>query len=466
MKIRSTLISLVLTLISFPISADNGARYVFLFIGDGMGMGQISAAQGYVRVTQGQDSLLTMMKLPVASFATTHSASSPITDSAAAGTALSTGSKTKNGMLGMNPDTMEVVSIARILKDNGNYGVGLITTVAPDDATPGAFFAHVPRRNMFYEIGKQMAESGYEFIAGANLRGAKDSNGNPNDLLEHFKTNNVVVTRGLNDISDIASQRVLVLSPDSIMMNDVGYTIDSIPGALNLPDMTVAAINHLMKHSPERFFLMVEGGNIDHAGHANDPATIVIETVNFDQALAKALNFYNEHPDETLIVVTADHETGGLGMGNSTLGYWQRLDRLKYVTMSKDGFSEWSKKVFNPQNPYSWEQTKKALDEKMGLYRIFPVRENQDSILKEKFNNVLNHMDGDDRQSLYSSFNTFTEYVFNIISAQSGLGWTTGDHTGAVVPVFAIGKGAQLFNAPMDNTMIPVKILEATGIGR
>lgn len=440
------------------------ARYVFYFIGDGMGMGQISAAQGYTRVIHGSDSLLPMMKMDVASFATTHSASSPITDSAAAGTALSTGAKTKNGMLGMNGDTLEVISIARILKDKGNFGVGLITTVAPDDATPAAFYAHVPHRSMFYEIGKQMAESGYEFIAGANLRGAKDKEGKPNDLVGYFKNNGVTIVRGMDGVANLEADRILLLSPDTITLNDVGYTIDSIPGALTLPAMTRAGIKHLQSKSPERFFMMVEGGSIDHAGHANDAAAAVMETLNFNEALALALEFYNQHPDETLIVVTADHETGGLGMGTPTLGYWQQLDRLKHVTMSKDSFSKWIQQFINDEKNPGWEEMKSALNEKMGLFRVFPVSENEEAMLAQRLDAIKTNLNGDDKQALNRSFSGFRELVFSIISRQSGIGWTTGDHTGAVVPVFAIGVGSEKFNGPLDNTQIPIRILEATGV--
>ena len=138
-------------------------KYIFYFIGDGMGPGQVMAAETYNRMTRGSDTELLMMRLPVNAMCTTWSASSPVTDSAAAGTALAAGVKTKNSMLGMGPDSVAVNSIAVDLKEMG-YGIGLITNVAPDDATPGAFYAHVPYRGMYYEIGCQAAESGVDFL--------------------------------------------------------------------------------------------------------------------------------------------------------------------------------------------------------------------------------------------------------------------------------------------------------------
>lgn len=144
MKIRNIIVSLCLAAAS---TVWAGPKYVFYFIGDGMGMGQIMAAHTYNRVALGNDSALQMMRFPYAGILTTYSASSTVTDSAAAGTALATGHKTNNGVLGLNADSVAVTSMAKILHDNG-WGVALVTTVAPDDATPGAFYACAQPRNV------------------------------------------------------------------------------------------------------------------------------------------------------------------------------------------------------------------------------------------------------------------------------------------------------------------------------
>ena len=157
MKLKNLFLGMFMAA-SVAVSASD-AKYVFYFIGDGMGMGPVLTAETYNRETLKNDKPLLMMQFPVVGWCTTYSASSMITDSAAAGTALSTGSKTKNSMLGMAPDTTVVTSIARLFKDDG-FGVGIVTSVAPDDATPGAFYAHVPNRKDFYTIGRQAAESG------------------------------------------------------------------------------------------------------------------------------------------------------------------------------------------------------------------------------------------------------------------------------------------------------------------
>ena len=443
-------------------ASDQPARYVFYFIGDGMGMAHAMAAQVYERTVRGSEEPLLMMSFPITSASTTHSASSPVTDSAAAGTALSTGVKTRNGMLGMSPDTIAETSVARILADNG-FGVALVTSVPPDDATPGAFYAHVPSRGMYYEIGRQMAESGYDFIAGSNLRGLKDKKGQPTDLLEHFAANNVAIAHGLDQLADLPAGKVLLLNPPSINYHQIHFTIDYIPGAMTLPDMTAAAIRRMEDNGRDRFFMMVEGGNIDYGGHANDGGTIIKEVINFNQALREAYEFYLRHPEETLIIVTADHETGGMGLGNNSVGYDLHLQYIDYQKISKDRFAEYCRDIVNSNTPLTWEEMKEVLKDNFGLWKAIPVDENRELRLKEEFDQAfISHSDKENK-TLYNSFNGLTEEIFHIIDSATGLGFTTNNHSGGLVPVYAIGVGADLFAPLNDNTEIPKKILKATG---
>ena len=263
---RKLLLSLF-ALVALGVAAQS-PKYIFYYIGDGMGMGPIVAAQNYNRLILKNDKPLTMMQMPVVGWALTYSASSDITDSAAAGTALATGSKTKNYMLGMNADTVAVTSIAKILHDSG-YGVAIATSVAPDDATPGAFFAHVPNRSMTYQIGCDMAASGYEFVAGAGLRGT-ETDGKPNDLLDRFAAEGVQIVRGPEGAASITAARALLLNNEGSSRSNIGYTIDSIQGTLTLPLIASTALKQLERTSPDKFFMMIEGGNIDHALHKGD----------------------------------------------------------------------------------------------------------------------------------------------------------------------------------------------------
>lgn len=444
---------LVLLAIASVVNAAS-PKYVFYFIGDGMGMGHVMAAQSYNREALKNNESILMMQFPVVSMVTTYSASGRVTDSAAAGTALSTGYKTNNGMLGVTPDSVPVTSVARYLKDAG-WGIGVVTTVAPDDATPGAFYAHQPSRSMAYEIDKQMATSGYEFVAGSKLRGTKDKEGKPTDIYSHFARNNVSVVKGFDALKGTDSRKVVLLNPDSTDSN-CGYTIDSIKGVLNLPGMTQACLDHLLKHSSEQFFMMVEGGNIDYAAHSNDGGAVVKEILNFNQAIKIAYDFYLEHPDETLIVVTADHNTGGLAVrfGDISLVDCQR--------MSKDEFGSYTKAILNSRRIYTWDDMKVELKARFGFWDKIQISDAQERILIEKFENTFNMRNSADQKTLYNSFNEFSVEVFKIINEKSGFGWIATGHTGDPVPLFAIGRGAYEFMGVHDNTEIPKKIKKIT----
>lgn len=457
MKLKHLLLTLLL---NACMSLNAAPRYIFYFIGDGMGMGHVMAAQSYNRQILGNTDPILMMQFPVCASAHTYSASSPVTDSAAAGTALATGFKTRNGMLGMNADTVAVQSIASKLKADG-YGIGLVTTVAPDDATPGAFYAHVPNRGMFYAIGKDYAASGYEFLAGAGLRGTTDQ-GKPTDLMKILRESGIQVVRGIDALTETTSNRVILLNTDTIKPNDVGYSIDSLENTLTLPDMTKACLAHLEKFTPDKFFIMVEGGNIDHAGHGNDGATAIKEILNFNQAVKVAYDFYLAHPDETLIVITADHDTGGMSVGNSFTGYDAHLQYIDHQKMSKEAFSDWCRALLNSRRDYTWDDMKEFLTDNMGFWKFVPVNDEQTDRLHTLFDNTFKLRNSTDQQSLYNSFNAFAVEVFNVMNTVTGIGWTSPHHTGNEVPVFAIGVGAGKFASFNDNTDIPAKIMSIT----
>lgn len=446
-----------LFLMNFCLGAIADApKYIFYFIGDGMGMGHIMATQNYNRIVLGNEEPLLMMQFPIASMAMTYSATGPITDSAAAGTALSTGYKTKNGMLGVTPDSVPVVSVAKNLKDAG-YGVGIITTVAPDDATPSAFYTHVPSRKMKYEIGLDAAASGYELIAGSRLYGTK-KDGKDTDLMKVFADSGITVVRGLEAMAEVKSDRVILLNPEHLTSSNAGYTIDSVAGALTLPGMTKAGIAHLQKTSPDKFFMMIEAGNIDYAGHSNDAATVIKEVLNLNEAIAVAYKFYQEHPDETLIVVTADHDTGGLGIGFPATGYSGWFGNIAYQRISKDNFADLCKAIMMSRRIFTWEDMKDLLSEKMGFWSKIAITESDEKMLQEKFDVTFNQRNSKDEKTLYKDFNEFTVSVFKVMDNATGIDWTTTGHSGNPVPVFAIGVGAEEFSKISNNIEIPARI--------
>ncbi|MDE6345035.1 MAG: alkaline phosphatase [Muribaculaceae bacterium] len=459
-NLRNLITTLALTVFC-SLNADD-ARYIFYFIGDGMGPGHVMMADTYKRNAPGDSLPLAMMQLPVQSLQTTYSASSPVTDSAAAGTALATGVKTKNSMLGMNPDSVAVNSIAKYLHDNG-YGVALMTNSAADDATPGAFYAHVPNRKEYYKIGRQAVESGYELIAGAALRGLSHD-GKPTDLADYIATQGVELLTDPAAVATSDSRRIILTPTTSLWDWDMGYYVDNNEGQMTVDQMTATAISHLSRHTPDKFFMMVECGSIDHAAHANDGGAVVKEVLAFDKAIESALEFYRSHPDETLIVITADHETGGMSVGNNHTGYTARPEYLIPQKVSKEIFSKYCDDMMNAADKITWDEMKQYLSDNLGFFTIIPFSERRENKLKDVFKSTF--IDGQARrqETLYSNFNQFAVEVFEILNEKAGIGWTSLAHTGNFVPLFAIGTGSELFNGLNDNTAIPRKILEAANI--
>lgn len=455
---KKTLLAMA-ALAALSMSAKETPKYIFYYIGDGMGMGPAVAAEMYNRQVLGNDTPITMMQFPVAGFCLTYSASSPVTDSAAAGTALSTGFKTKNGMLGMDPDTVSVYSVARALQADG-YGIGIATSVAPDDATPGAFYAHVPNRSMSYEIDIQAAESGYQFLAGAGLRGLRTESGDDTDVPEVMKENNVELVYGRDGMAKATAEKVFLLGEPGTNPDNIGYTIDSIPGALSLPFIAQSCLDHLEKVSPDKFFMMIEGGNIDHALHANDGGAAIKETLNFNEALAIAYEFYKAHPEETLIVVTADHDTGGLAIGNKHTGYDAHLELIDYQRVSKEEFENYCRSVLRSKMAYRWSDMKEYLTDNLGFWKHIKLSEKQEKALEDKFNRTFELRNSEDQKTLYANFNAFAVEVFKVFNDCAGIGFIATSHTGNPVPVFAVGVGADRFKSLNNNIEIPQAIMD------
>jgi len=445
------------------LSLADAPKYIFYFIGDGMGMAPVMAAATYNRSVLGTAELPLMMTFPVAGQVMTYSASSDVTDSAAAGTALATGNKTVNGMLGVTPDTTAVYSIASILKDKLGYGVGIVTNVAADDATPGAFYAHVPHRSMSKDIDRQFAEGKVDFLAGASLNGLYDKEGKSTGVTELFTRNNVRLVNSIEEIGD-GNERIALIEKTPFSKSNIGYVNDSIPGKLSLTDMTQACLGYLIKKSPDGFFMMVEGGNIDHALHGNDGMTAISEIYNFNDALAVAYNFLLAHPEETLIVVTADHDTGGLSTGNRENGYVAHFDVLKNQKMSKEMFSEVCKRWSKNGKARPWSDMKDLLNEKFGFWGKVKVNEKETQKLEQLYTDVFVKKSAKDEKSLYSDFNAFASEVFRLISSKAAVGFTTGAHTGNPVPVYSAGVGSEKFGRVLNNTEIPAEILRLSGL--
>lgn len=437
-------------------------KYVFYFIGDGMGPNQVLSAEMYLAELDGKlgRNQLFMTTLPYSGALATFSASNGITDSSAAGTALSTGSKTNNGTLGINAQGDTLTTVAEHLKAAG-WGVGLLTTVAIDHATPAAFYANVAARNSYYEIGRQLTLSGFDFFGGAGFHEPDDHNA-PN-LYDLAEQQGYTIAGGLKQaelMSKQAKKMILVQPEDAADRHHKGsnfpYRIDDRPFDLHLKPLTEFAANYLEAHN-DRFFLMVEGGMIDYACHGQDGATAIQETIDFDAAIGYALEFYNRHPGETLIVVTADHETGGLALGNSH--YTLDLQLLRHQHCSEGKLSDELSALYNVNSHPDWQNVRDLLQQRLDFYTDITITEDEDEELQAIFRKTIEDRDESTVKTLYKDINALSGAAVALLNKKAMLGWTSYSHTAAAVPIFAIGKGAEQFTGWQDNTAVAPKIL-------
>ena len=280
------------------------AKYVFYFIGDGMGLNQVNTTEMYLAELEGRIGIknLCFPSFSVASQANSHSSSNSVTDSAAGGTALSTGVKTYNSAMGVDAGKNPVETFAEKAKKAGKR-VGITTSVSLDHATPGAFYAHEPYRNMYYEIATWLPKSNFDFFAGSGfLRPDKTVDGKdaPN-IFPMIDEAGYTVARGLDEYKakrNAAGKMVLIEKADADQKS-LRYAIDRQPGDLTLAQITESAIDFLMKENAKKgFFLMIEGGKIDWACHANDAGALVRELEDMDNAVKVAYEFLKKHPKE------------------------------------------------------------------------------------------------------------------------------------------------------------------------
>ena len=444
------------------------AKYVFYFIGDGMGVNQVQGTELYQGELEGKIGITPLLftQFPYATTATTFSATNGVTDSAAAGTALASGHKSKNGTIGMEKDQKTDVSSVAVWAKNKGCRVGVATSVSVDHATPAAFYAHNASRNGYYEIGLDLYETGFDFYAGSDFL-YPDNDKKSKSLYDMAEENGYVIARGYKDYqkkSKKADKIILFQSEKAseIDRSAIPYAIDRGKNDLTLSDITRSGINFLSKDLSKGFFMMIEGGKIDWACHSNDAATVLHEVMDLDDAIKVAYEFYSQHPDETLIIVTADHETGGFVLG--TGAYKLNLQALKNQKVSEQGFT----RIVNQlrakyKNQVPWEAVKEALKENFGFWDSIKLSSKQEAKLKSTYDKSFKDQEVKMEKSEYAQDEPIAAEAKRILNEIALVGWTSGGHSAGYVPVFAIGAGAELFQGRIDNTDIPKKIAQAAG---
>jgi alkaline phosphatase len=296
---------ITISLVTYTARAQNPAgatakpKNIILMVGDGMGVAQI-----YAGLTANRDTL-NLERFKCIGFSKTYSANRYITESAAGATAFAIGVKTHNGAIGVDANDEPHPTILEIARDNG-LSTGLVATTDITDATPAAFVAHVPSRKMQQEIAADYVKSDVDIFIGAGKEHFDDRQDGRN-LIEELKKKNYQVFYSAEDISKVKSGKIAGLlkeRPATIRGNEEGKTAMTAIRVLN--------------QNPKGFFLMIEGSKIDDGGHDNDVSIVFSEMQDFDQIIGQVLDFA-EKDGETLVVVTADHETGGLTLTGGDL---------------------------------------------------------------------------------------------------------------------------------------------------
>ncbi len=458
-------------------------KYVFMFIGDGMGNPQVTATQYYLGALENPDSTIPVpAQLSFTDFEnvglmTTYDASSFCPDSASTATSMASGQKTLSGVINYNIDLTESFKIITEYAKEAGKKVGVISSVSLDHATPAAYYAKSESRGEYYDIALQgVSGTTLDFLGGGSYL-TPDGDGTQANLFDVAEENGFTVANTLEDIRALNSEsgRVLAITPDIADSSSMQYEIDRVrmeaegADSLSLAEMVQAGIS-VLDNDEEGFFLMTEGGKIDWSCHANDAMTSIMDTIALSDAVQVAIDFAAEHPEETLIIVTADHETGGMTIGFATTAYDTHFNYLQNQTIS---FTQFDAVIGEMrENGATFEDALAEIEKYYGL----TTEEGQDLTLTETEIASLTaafelsmlpseeRVIGEQEELLYGGYEPLSMAVSHIINNKAGLSFTSYAHTGLQIPVYATGVGAENFAGLYDNTDIFTKTMTAMGL--
>ncbi|WP_240778940.1 alkaline phosphatase [Shewanella sp. SNU WT4] len=398
---------------------------IIIMIGDGMGPAYTSAYRLYRDEPASEEVEETVFNRLLVGNASTFPAhqSGYVTDSAAAATALATGVKTYNGAVSVDTEQKPVQTLFEEAKKRG-MATGVAVTSQINHATPAAFLSHNVSRKNYDELAQSYLTTGADVLLGGGQRYF------PPELRDQFASQGYQVLLDIKELESVKSGKVLGLFADV----QLPWALDE-PESNSLSLLTTKALE-LLSQQPNGFVLLVEGSLIDWAGHNNDIATLLGEMHQFANAIEVAEQFVRQHPN-TLLVVTADHDTGGLTLGRDDQYLWDP-SLVRAMTMTPDSLAK-HLLAFEDTDATTWQ------DE---LQRLWPAPLSPEQISQ------ISTAKSQDQDAHKALVKTFTQ----IIDISTHTGWTTGGHTGIDVQVFAAGAGANLFNGHQDNTDIATKL--------
>lgn len=460
---------LFLTLFACTSLYSQSPKYIFYFIGDGLGINHVEAALLFqTKNIHDHASTLVFEQFPFVGLVNTRSASHYITDSSAGGTALASGVRIKNTELGVDTLGQPLNSVMKKVQQL-NWLTGIVTTTSLDDATPASFYAHSTNRNDYYKVGLQIVSSSIDFLGGGGFKSYTNP-ANPDEphLVDVLKQVGYKVYKGREkyDKHFCKRNKKVVLIPDEIYplpYVSIPYVIDRKGHELSLPYLTGKAIEFFEKQKAQNFMLVIEGGRIDHASHTNDGATVIQEVIELGKSVKLAYDFYLKHPNETLIILTSDHETGGMGLGNLNVNLHVQL--LAYQKISLTTLTQMISALKNePSENVNWKKVKGILKENLGLWSEILVSAEEESKLKKLYIDTFDDKMETMVETWYAKDEPLAVAAVEIINRKSQLGWSTKSHSGSPVPIYAIGKGAENFTGYILNTDIPKNIEKIIGL--
>ena len=466
-------------------------KYVFLFIGDGMSYPQIQSsayylgkdAAGIVDVVKKSENSkdspygqnLSFMNFPVVGSAQTYDATSFAPDSASTATSIFTGKKTHSSSINVDiTKKQKFRTIAEQLRDQKGWKIGVISTVNLNHATPAASYAHQASRKSNYPIGLELVASNFDYFAGGALMEPQDKNKDKESIYSLAEKAGYKVCFTQDAASSLKNgDKALVVAETLADADSMNYDQDAADGEWKLRDYVKKGIEVL--DNKKGFFMEIEGGKIDWACHANDARSTIADTIALSEAVKEAIAFYNEHPKETLILVTADHETGGLTIGFAGTDYNLFFDTLKnqkisYAKFDSDYIANYKK------NKTSFDDVMKDVTELFGLQAPGTNGSNKNGglvLTDYEYNRIKEAykktMAGDTSRNqmeyeLYGTYEPLSVTITHIINNKSGIGFTSYSHTGLPVPVFALGAGQNDFVGYYDNTDIYKKMAKLTKV--
>ena len=465
-------------------------KYVFLFIGDGMSYPQIQSTADYLGALTDEDywqaqpslddnqgaildgpSYLNFMNFEAAGSAVTYDSNSFAPDSASTATSIATGYKTYSGSINVDETgTVKYETIAEKLHSQKGYAVGVISSVNLNHATPAAFYAHQASRSSYYEIGLEMIASDFEYFAGGGLLSPTGSEGDQEDLYALAAEAGYTVTRTQADAEKVSAdtEKAILIDEHLADSDAMAYEIDRTEDMWSLADYVSKGIE-VLSDDEDGFFMMCEGGKIDWACHANDAASTIHDTQALADAVQVAIDFAAQHPQETLILVTGDHETGGLTIGFAGTDYDTYLDLLESQKISFAKFdSDYVAKY--KENKTSFEDVMKDVTKLFGLktqgeegdklvltaYELEQLK----AAYEKSVNGTAASQHEQEEYVLYGTYEPLSVTITHIINNKSGVSFTSYSHTGLPVAVLAQGVNAEVFNGYYDNTEIYDKLAD------